>query len=271
MKSTGIRLLAALAICSVAPAPAHAAAPSKFQMFEYQFDNATSSITGAPLGVLARSGMRLVDVQLSQASAGAGGTSWTATPKRNGTALTSTNGGFTLAAGAGKSSNVAGSPMGSLTNPTGGTRPVIQGSVAATQTVTVGADLAADDVLFITSTVSFTAKASGASGWQFNIGTDEIADAAALAALINSHPGSPVAASATNAVITLTAKHTGSQGNAITLAQTGDGFTLGGAALAGGFDWGAAAGDVLTVDVTLSGTYTPTGPSGTVTLYFEAP
>ena len=263
-------LLAAIAI----PAFVYAAAvnPQRYHAVRYTFSGSTASISGAPVGVLPQANMRLVDVQISQASAGVGGTSWTATPKRNGTALVSTPGGFTLAAGATKATNVSGSPFGAIALPTGGTRPVISKQASATQTVTVGADLAADDVFYITSTdatgIQFTAKASGASGWQFNIGANENADATALAALINAHPSSPVVASATNAVITLTAKKSGTTGNSIAIGQTGDGYTLGGSTLAGGYDWGSAAGDVLTMDVTFVGTYS-TAASGSVTLYFE--
>lgn len=234
------------------------------QVFTYTFST-TSSISGALVGVLPQQGMILKDVVVAQAGAGVGGTSWTATPKRDGTALVSTPGGFTLAAGASKATNTAGSPLGALSLPSGGTRPVIAPFGAASQTITVGT-LSAGNAVTIDG-VTFTARASGAVFSEFNIGGTATDSATALAAAINLHPWISVRATSSGAVVTVTARRPGTWGNSLALSQTAN-YTLGASTLAGGFDLEASGGDILTMDVTLSGTYTG-AVSGIVQLYFE--
>jgi hypothetical protein len=195
---------------------------------------------------------------------------WTATPKKNGTALVSTAGGFTLAASTNKTANTAKAPI-VLTLPTGGTRAVID----AAQAKCSGGDVITTDVTLTgtyasaTATLSsavatnkvtiashdFTAVASGATGDQWNIGADDNASAANLAAAINASTTSGVqgvvTASASGAVVTVTAVGGGTGGNAITFTKTGSPITVtGGGTLAGATDYS-------------------TGPTGIVTLRWE--
>ena len=260
-------LVALLAASAVLAAPALPANSST----RYYTCSANLSMTVDASGQLvcllpAAPGMVLKDVVVAQSVAG-DGTSWVITPKRNGTALVTTNPGFTAAAGATKVTNVSGSPLGTLSAPTGATRPVIKKTTAATQTITVGAGLAAADVVTIGG-YGFTARASGAAGYEFNLGADEDANAVSLAAVINTNPNVPVVATANLHVVTITAKRAGTVGNAITLAQTGDGYTLGDTVLAGGYDAGSSGGEIITVDVDTTGTYN-TAATGIVSLVFE--
>ncbi len=236
----------------------------RHQVFTYSFST-TSNISGALVGVLPQSGMVLRDVIVVQSDAGVGGTSWVATPKRATVALDSTDGGFTLAAGALKATNTAASPLEVLPLPSGGTRPAIKGNLAATQTITVGT-LSAGNAVTIDG-VTFTARTSGASGWDFNIGGTPTDSATNLTTMINAHPGIGVRATSAAAVVTVTARRSGTVGNAIALSQTAN-YTLGGSTLAGGYDAISTAGDLVTMDVTLTGTYTG-AVSGLVQLYFE--
>lgn len=102
----------------------HAKSPLRYHAMRYVFST-TSSITGAVVGVIPPGGATLKCVVVSQSAAGEGGTSWVAIPKIGTTQLTDADGGFTLAAGANKVTSSAACKMGELTNPTGGTRPVI--------------------------------------------------------------------------------------------------------------------------------------------------
>jgi hypothetical protein len=227
----------------------------------------TVDATGQLVCVLPAAGMVLKDLIIAQAVAG-DGTSWVITPKRSTLAMVTTAPGFTAAAGASKVTNVSGSPLGTLSAPSGATRPVIKKTTAATGTITVGAGLAAAETVTVGG-FTYTARASGAVGpYEFNIGADENADATALAALINAVANSSVIASATNAVVTITAKRSGTVGNALTLAETGNGFTVSAGTLAGGFDAASSGGDIVTVDVDTTGTYN-TAATGILTLVFE--
>jgi hypothetical protein len=117
--------------------------PLRYHFQEFQFST-TANLTAQVAGVVPPGGAILKDVVLLQAAAGVGGTSWTATPKKNGTALVSTPGGFTLAAGANKATNTALSPFGAMTNPSGGTRPVLdlaQVSTSGGESITVDVTL----------------------------------------------------------------------------------------------------------------------------------
>ena len=97
--------------------------PLRYVTQTYAFTT-TATITDASVSVCPPGGATLRDVILVQHIAGVGGTSWTATPLIVNVSTMTTPGGFTLAAGADKSTNVAARPI-TLTNPTGGTRPVL--------------------------------------------------------------------------------------------------------------------------------------------------
>jgi hypothetical protein len=272
-----LALVAAPALAQVSPkvVPADSVfgvkSPLKYHVIRCPIAVTTANITGQLCGALPPGGAALKDVVIVQSAAGVGGTSWVATPKRATVALTSTNGGFTLAAGASKAINTAKSPMGAMAAVTGGTRAVITGDVAASDTITIAADLAADEKVTIAG-VDITAKASGATNCQFNLGANEGANATALAAAINACTTYPVkqlvTATVADAVVTVTARTPGAAGNAITLTKTGDHITLGGSGvLAGGFSAMGTGGEIVTLDVTLTGTYS-TGLTGSVDLYF---
>lgn len=275
-----VMLLVALCLGTVASAqvsggPFDTKSPLRYHVLRYTFST-TANIVGATVGTLPPGGAVLRDVVITQIGAGVGGTSWTATPKRATLALSSTDGGFTLAAGALKTTNTAASPMGSLTNPTGGTRPVVKGHVAATGTVTITAGITAAQTVTIGG-VTFTAVASGATGDQFNIGASETEAAANLAAAINAsrtasartYPvaGDVVATSAAG-VVNVTAKVAGAAGNALTLAASGANVSVSAGTLTGGFDPLSTGGEFVTMDITLSGAYSG-AVSGEVVLFFE--
>ena len=116
-------------------------------------------------------------------------------------------------------------------------------AVRASGTVTCAA-VQADDTVTING-VTFTAKASGATGDQWNItGGNNTATAAALAAAINASTTVGVAgivtASASLAVVTVQAIQAGRTGNAITLASSdGTRLAVSAAKLASGADTSA--------------------------------
>lgn len=87
---------------------------------------------------------KIVDIIIGQSYAGVGGTSYTVTLAKNGTAVCSTNAVVALAGGA----NAATDALGALTVPTGWTRPVLK--TDSTIWVKKG------DVLSLTTTVSGT-------------------------------------------------------------------------------------------------------------------
>lgn len=117
---------------------------------------------------------------------------------------------------------------------------VVSQGTAASGTATILAGLVADEVVTIAGH-AFTAKASGATGDQFNIGASEAATAANLAAAIRASVTAGIAgvvtAAAADAIVTITAIATGAVGNAITLTKTGDHLAVSGTGtLAGGDD-----------------------------------
>jgi hypothetical protein len=96
-------------------------------------------------------------------------------------------------------------------------------SVAATATLTfTGAPVA--DETFVLNGVTFTAKTSGASGDQFNIGGNVTATAAAVVAAVNASVSVGVAdvitASNVAGVVTFTADDVGDEGNDLTLTES---------------------------------------------------
>lgn len=247
------------------PNLSNAKSPIRYRVISYPFST-TASLAGVAIAQL-QPGMVLKDVVLVQNAAGVGGTNWTATPKKTAIAMVSTAGGWTLAAGASKVTNAAGSPIQTLGAGTGATRPVIKGNVAATQTVTVGTPAAGDTLVI--GGVTFTARASGAvAPAEFNIGGSATITGDNIVAMLAAHPFVSVKATNATGTLTLTAKRSGTVGNAITLTKTGSALTLGNTTLLGGYDAASTAGEILTLDVTLTGTYS-TAVSGVVELYFE--
>jgi hypothetical protein len=110
-------------------------------------------------------------------------------------------------------------------------------AVRASGTITIThAQLDANDTVTICG-ITITAKASGATGAQFNIGANATADAAALAACINALATLNIYVSATSAlgVVTVTANQAGVVGNLFAMATSdGTAYGLSAAALAGG-------------------------------------
>lgn len=115
-------------------------------------------------------------------------------------------------------------------------------AVAAFATVTFSDTATANDTILVNG-VTFTAKSSGASGNEFNIGASATASALALSNAINASATAAVAsfvkASPAAGVVTVTAKNAGVAGNTITLAEGVDGgtvITVSSARLVGGLD-----------------------------------
>jgi phage tail sheath gpL-like len=113
-------------------------------------------------------------------------------------------------------------------------------AVKATGTITFSAAGAANDTILVNG-VTFTARASGATGNQWNVGASATASAAALAAAINASSTALVqnyvVASAASGVVTITAYDPGKTGNCITIAEGVDStsaMTVSGARLTGG-------------------------------------
>lgn len=267
-----LRLLLALVLVAALPLAADAVSPndarssSRYLVIQYPFST-TASISGGNVATLP-AGMRLVDVVVYQNAAGTGGTSWVATPKRNTTALVSTAGGFTLAAGATKVTNSSPSPLGVLSLPSGGTRPVIAKAASASGTITVSASITDGQSVTVAGRTytARTAPTNAVTEWTLS-GTANT-DATRLAALINADPGAGVVATPAAAVVTVKAKPAGALGNTLGLSKSGAQLAVSGANLTGGFDYRSANGDLVTMDITLTGTYT-VAVSGVVTLYFE--
>jgi hypothetical protein len=98
---------------------------------------------------------------------------------------------------------------------------VLAGSVKATGLVTFTGAPVANETVTIANVV-FTAKASGATGNQFNIGGSITLTAAALAAAVNASSNLAGIVTATSAVgvVTLTAVAPGVIGNGLALSET---------------------------------------------------
>lgn len=109
-------------------------------------------------------------------------------------------------------------------------------SVVATGTVTLSSHVATNTVTV--NGVVFTAVASGATGNQYNVGTDTVT-AANLAAAINASVTAKiqgyVTATSSGAVVTISAIRPGVLGNLTTIAISANG-SVSGATLAGGTD-----------------------------------
>ena len=106
--------------------------------------------------------------------------------------------------------------------------------VAASMTYTLSS-VPADDTVVIAG-VTLTAKASPSGEAQWSQGGTDAEDATALAACINAHSTLRylVSASASGAVVTVTAKVKGQLGNLITSTESGTSITASSATLTGG-------------------------------------
>ena len=110
------------------------------------------------------------------------------------------------------------------------------GAVSATGTFTIAAgNLSANDTVTIGG-VAFTAKASGATGNQFNIGGSATATATNCAAAVNASSSclGLVSASSALGVVTFTSIVPGIVGNQITLAKSATNGSVSGANLTSG-------------------------------------
>ncbi len=111
------------------------------------------------------------------------------------------------------------------------------GSVQASGTATASTAVATNTV--VVNGYTFTAVASGATAAQFNLGADDTAAMASLAAQINASTDAKilniVTATSAAAVCTITAVDAGLTGNAITLTASGA-ITASAARLASGTD-----------------------------------
>lgn len=110
-----------------------------------------------------------------------------------------------------------------------------QDDVAASATVTMTFASQTDGDTIQIGAMTLTAKTSGATGAQFNIGASNTASAVSLAAAINANSSGLLYAKSAVAVVTVYATTTGVIGNAIPiiLTQTSAGMTAA-AALSGG-------------------------------------
>lgn len=118
---------------------------------------------------------------------------------------------------------------------------VVEATAAAfaTATATITHANLTDGDTIVVGGVTFTAKAAGATGNQFNIGADATADAAALVVAFNASATNNIAqfvtASSALGVVTFTARLPGAIGNLITLTTNdATAFTLSAAVLGGG-------------------------------------
>lgn len=112
--------------------------------------------------------------------------------------------------------------------------------VRASGTFTFSSAASANDTVLING-VTFTAKASGASGNEFNVGASATASATNLAAAINASATAlvnlHVTASSALGVVTVYSVNYGALGNAVTIAEgvdSGSVITVSGARLTGG-------------------------------------
>jgi len=113
------------------------------------------------------------------------------------------------------------------------------GAVAASATLTFDTVIATDVV--VVNGVSIACVASGAGDDEFNKGSDDDESATNCAAAINESVAGIVTASASGAVVTVTAVEEGDGGNAITISSPDTTITASAARLASGVDGTAAS------------------------------
>lgn len=116
---------------------------------------------------------------------------------------------------------------------------VLNAPVKATATLTVSATSTVADETFVVCGVTFTAKASGASGNQFNISTTDTAVTAAnIVTAVNASASAGVdgviTASRSGSVVTFTADVPGKIGNGFVLSESCTGISI--VTFAGGTD-----------------------------------
>lgn len=117
---------------------------SASRYFDIEFNGALPALTGTLAGIcigafpfsqkvplrqgsaLPGAEAKIVDVILSQSTAGTAGTSWAANVKKNGTTIFATNGVLALASGA----NAVVDSLAEVALPTGATRPVLVATLA---------------------------------------------------------------------------------------------------------------------------------------------
>ena len=166
---------------------------------------------------------------------------------------------------------VSGRPRSVTATCTTGTESAPSIPAKATGTATL-VSVAAGDTLTLAG-VTFTASASDGTGQNFlQTGTDTV-DAAALAAAINRYQQQThcSATSATN-VVTITALDYGTEGNALTLTETGTTITVSGATLTGGVAlFGVNLNDVAAVNLVVRAASGQTVAAGTYKAYFWDP
>lgn len=263
-----LAILPALAFAAASPNVASMKSPAHYFVCRYTWST-LANISGAPVCVLPQSGMKLIDVITTQVAAGAGGTSWVVTPKRDAVDMVTTSPGWTRAGGANHATGVASSPIKPLSVATGGTRPVIKKGTFASQTYIAGTVVAGNTVTI--GGVVYTAAASGNGTSTYTTGgATTTTTATNLAAAINRNPNSKVTAQVTDSTVTVYARAPGAAGNAITTVASAN-YTVGAGTLAGGYDYASSGGDIITVDVTTTGTYSVTNFTGIMELYFEQP
>jgi len=115
---------------------------------------------------------------------------------------------------------------------------ITTGSVASTATITFAGQPTNNQTITINGVV-FTAKTSGATGDEFNIGSNYAETMINLVNAIKASTTSGIeklSVSFTGFVITLTSALAGTLGNALTLAKTLTNVTISGATFTGGVD-----------------------------------
>ena len=122
----------------------------------------------------------------------------------------------------------------------------------------------------VTSNVSrrvFTAATTGNGVTSYTVSANATTQATNLKTVINANTSVPVTATSSTDTVTITARRPGAAGNAITLAESAH-WTVSGAVLTGGFDAVSSGGSLITMDITLTGSYS-NPVTGAVVLVFE--
>lgn len=113
----------------------------------------------------------------------------------------------------------------------------VVGTVAASQTVTCDQSAAtAGNTKLVIDTVTMTVLAAATASTTITLGASDTAFATNTASAINASTvlAKIVSASSSGAVVTITSRYPGPVGNAIGLAESAAGYTLGAATLTGG-------------------------------------
>ncbi len=126
--------------------------------------------------------------------------------------------------------------IGSLPSPTCSIQVLNDDSVAASATLTMAFASQTDGDTIQIGAMTLTAKTSGASTNQFNIGASNTASATNLALAINTYSSNLITATSAAGVVTVRAASTGTLGNAIPviLTQSSAGIVASATSLSGG-------------------------------------